>query len=198
MPLSSDLFRESRVVQTSLKSKVNEKERKSESAQVPLEDPVSQCIIERTKLLLGNVQHEEVEALQLLRYDAGGQFRLHYDWFPFVANKRNISKSAPDRDFQRLGTVFVYLNDDCVGGQTYFPRLPGVSENADSEKFSRTDTGEGLLVNPKKGNAVFWNNMHANGSGDTRVFHAGLPLQSGVKLGINIFTTYFLDSPLVG
>ena len=181
-----------------LESNIDPDERKSESAEVPLGDPVSQCIIERTKLLLGNVQHEEVEALQLLRYDSGGQFRLHYDWFPFVANKRNVSATAPDRDFQRLGTIFVYLNDDCVGGQTYFPCLPGVSDQADGEKFSRTDTGKGLLVNPKKGNAVFWNNMHANGTGDRRVLHAGLPLQSGVKLGINIFTSYFLDSPLIG
>lgn len=195
---SSNVFRESRVIQRNLVSRVNPDQRKSESAQVPLEDPVSECIIQRTKLLLGNVQHEEVEALQLLRYNAGGQFRLHYDWFPFVANKRNISASAPDRDFQRLGTVFVYLNDDCVGGQTYFPHLRGVSKDADGEKFSRTDTGEGLLVNPKKGNAIFWNNMHANGTGDTRVHHSGLPLQSGVKMGINIFTTYFLDSPLIG
>lgn len=185
-------------MRTSLESNIDPDERKSESAEVPLEDPVSQCIIERTKLLLGNVQHEEVEALQLLRYDSGGQFRLHYDWFPFVANKRNVSATAPDRDFQRLGTIFVYLNDDCVGGQTYFPCLPGVSDQADGEKFSRTDTGKGLLVNPKKGNAVFWNNMHANGTGDRRVLHAGLPLQSGVKMGINIFTSYFLDSPLIG
>lgn len=153
--LSSNSFRASRVLRTSLESSVDPDERKSESAEVPLEDPVSQCVIERTKLLLGNVQHEEVEAFQHLRYDTGGQFRLHYDWFPFVANKRNVSESAPDRDFQRLGTVFVYLNDDCVGGQTYFPCLPGVSDQADGEKFSRTDTGEGFAGEPEEGKRSF-------------------------------------------
>lgn len=186
------------MVQKDLQSEVNPDQRRSDSATIPLEDPVSQCLIDRIKLLLGNLQHEEVDALQLLRNDTGGQFRLHYDWFPFVANKRNISETGVDRDFQRLATTFVYLSDDCVGGETYFPHILGVSSTADGEKFSRTDTGEGLLVKPKKGNAIFWNNMHMNGTGDKRVLHAGMPLQSGEKLGLNIFSTYFLDSPLIG
>lgn len=185
-------------MQNDLTSEVKVEQRRSETAHVPENDKVSQCITRRTKSLLGNLQHEEVMEIQLLRYDTGGQFRLHHDWFSFVANKRNVSKSAPDRDFQRLGTIFVYLNEECVGGETYFPHIRGVAADADGEKFSRTDTGEGLLVKPRRGNAVFWNNLHLNGTGDPRVLHSGMPLESGVKLGLNIWSTYFLDSPLIG
>lgn len=149
------------------------------------------------KSLLGNMQHADVEALQLVKYDVGGEFRLHYDWFPTLVT-RNVSEHGNGRPFNRLGTAFVYLGDDCVGGETYFPDVQGVAAEADGDKYSRTDTGEGLLVKPRKGNAVFWNNMHMNGTGDSRVLHAGLPIQSGVKLGMNIFSTYYPEDPIVG
>lgn len=73
-----------------------------------------------------------------------------------------------------------------------------MASDADGEKFSRTDTGMGLLVKPKKWNAIFWNNMHMNGSGDYRVVHAGLPVHSGQKIGLNMFSYYYPDYPIVG
>lgn len=172
--------------------------RQSKSAPIPVNDPVSQCIMNRTKSLLGNLQHESIEALQLVKYDSGGEFRLHYDWFDNLLQDDRVTGSGASRPTQRLGTIFVYLEDDCVGGETYFPDIRGVGEDADGEKFARTDTGDGLLVRPKKGNGIFWNNMHMNGTGDTRLVHAGLPIQSGIKIGMNIFTTFYPDSPIIG
>jgi prolyl 4-hydroxylase len=151
--------------------------------------------------LLGNIQHAEVESLQLLQYEPGGKFRLHYDWYTEPTTARaatGLSGDDPDKPHNRLGTVFVYLGDDCVGGETYFPEIRGVSPGADGDKFSRTDTGMGLLVKPKKGNAVFWNNLLANGTGDRRVLHAGLPVRSGTKIGLNMWSKYFPGSPMVG
>lgn len=61
-----------------------------------------------------------------------------------------------------------------------------------------TDQGTGLSVKPKRGNGVFWNNMLPNGTGDPRVIHAGLPVKSGVKIGMNMFSYYYLNASLVG
>lgn len=151
------------------------------------------------RTMLGNVQHIEFEFLQLVKHEAGGWFGLHEDWFRGL---KKTTLNSTKRLYNRLGTLFVYLADDCVGGGTYFPRLPAVLSDAESGKFSREevnpDTGMGLVVRPRKGNAVFWLNLHMNGTGDARVRHAGLPVHSGVKLGINLWSWYFPDVPIIG
>lgn len=50
------------------------------------------------------------ETLQILRYRAGQQYKLHLDAMPELEN-------------QRVLTVIVYLNDDYEGGETAFPEL---------------------------------------------------------------------------
>ncbi|KAM3517241.1 hypothetical protein NHJ13051_009161 [Beauveria bassiana] len=177
---------------------VNTTVRSSESAFLPEDDVVCNCLISRMKSLLGNVQHEHVESLQMVKYAAGGdRYRLHTDWS--VAAKNNTDEaSGKPRQSRRLGTIFVYLEDSCTGGETYFPLLTGVSDGADGEKFAVAKQGGGLLVRPKRGNGVFWNNIHSNGTGDDRVVHAGLPIKSGVKIGLNMWSTYYFDSPVVG
>ena len=40
-------------------------------------------------------------------------------------------------------------------GETFFLNVKGVSADADGTKFSRTDSGMGLSVKLKKGNAVY-------------------------------------------
>ena len=50
-----------------------------------------------------------VEALQVLRYSPGQEYRPHFDWID----------SAPN---QRLWTALVYLNGDYEGGETAFVR----------------------------------------------------------------------------
>ncbi|WP_156356054.1 2OG-Fe(II) oxygenase [Sphingomonas sp. Leaf22] len=50
------------------------------------------------------------EALTVLRYAPGQEFRLHSD---AIAGARN----------QRIATMLLYLNDDFVGGETVFPDL---------------------------------------------------------------------------
>lgn len=36
---------------------------------------------------------------------------------------------------------------------------------------------------PEKGSAIFWLNLHANGTGDVRTKHAGCPVLVGSKWG---------------
>jgi prolyl 4-hydroxylase len=39
---------------------------------------------------------------------------------------------------------------------------------------------------PRGSNALFWVNLYANGTGDERTVHAGLPLLEGRKTAMNI------------
>jgi prolyl 4-hydroxylase len=195
---SADDFEPSMVWDQNLSPSVDVQIRSSRTAHVPSIDPIAKCLRSRIGSLLGNLQHIDTDQIQIVRYDPNEQIRLHCDWFSKKLPETTDSDPTPHRAYNRLSTLFAYLQDDCSGGETYFPELPSVSANADTDKFSRSDTGTGLLVKPKKGNAVFWMNMHMNGTGDRRVLHAGLPVHSGRKIGLNIFSRYYSDSPIIG
>ena len=47
---------------------------------------------------------------------------------------------------------------------------------------------EGTVFRPVPRNAVFWRNLHSDGQGNRNTLHAGLPVTSGSKLGMNIWT----------
>ncbi|KAK6063438.1 2og-fe oxygenase family protein [Seiridium cupressi] len=100
-----------------IQSEVNRYWRTSQSAMVSNKDEVSKCLSLRLKSLLGNLQHEDTEQLQLVKYEVGDRFRMHIDWLP-VAMQR--SHKGESRLFNRLVSSFVYLEDQCTGGETYF------------------------------------------------------------------------------
>ncbi|PYI05628.1 hypothetical protein BO78DRAFT_419383 [Aspergillus sclerotiicarbonarius CBS 121057] len=178
-------------------SELDKEWRSSQSAIIETKDPVSECLKRRLTNILGNLQHIDTEPLQLVKYEGGEPFRMHQDWLHIP---KNVTFNAQHRHrlHNRLITSFTYLEDDCTGGETYFPELVGVGSKADGDKFSRTETGKGLLVKPKRGNAVLWNNLFMNGTGDERLSHASLPVKSGRKIGMNLFSVYYLDTPIVG
>ncbi|KAH8805173.1 2OG-Fe(II) oxygenase family oxidoreductase [Xylogone sp. PMI_703] len=179
---------------------LNQTVRRSQTAMLPKMDIVCTCLTQRMKALLGNIQHFEVEVLQIVKYETGGdQFKYHMDWFDAPKNDSSYGHNGLTfKPSNRLGTIFAYLDDNCTQGETYFPNLPSVAETADGDKFAIPDGDTGLLVKPRRGNAVFWNNLHPNGSGDTRVGHQGLPVESGTKIGLNMWSRYFFDRPMVG
>lgn len=176
---------------------VDKNTRNSSSAFVPHEDLVARCLLKRTKQLLGNAQHENVETPQLVRYTGGERFRPHMDTIE-PTKATNFHPDYTERPWNRLLSAFVYLNDNCTGGETYFPRLTGVGADADGSKFSRAANRQGLLVKPKRGNAIVWKNLFNNGSVDERLVHASLAIRSGEKVGMNLFTWHYFDSPMVG
>ncbi|CAK7203873.1 hypothetical protein SEUCBS139899_006623 [Sporothrix eucalyptigena] len=49
----------------------------------------------------------------------------------------------------------------------------------------------GLAFRPMAGNALFWINLFANGTGDGRTLHAGLPVGEGTKTAMNIWPRSF-------
>lgn len=182
------LFSKSNVL--NVERKLDESYRSSDTAFLSQGDPVTDCIGKRALQFLGAVEHESYEPMQLVRYLPGQTYLDHFDWFDIP----HLPKHEPDRgrSWNRLSSFFTYLGDDPIGGETLFPFVPGADIHADGTKFARTADDLGLAIKPIKGNTVFWMNLHAeNQTGDERVLHTGLPVRSGVKYGMNLWTKHY-------
>jgi prolyl 4-hydroxylase len=113
--------------------------------------------IERRIAALLQWPYENGEALQILRYAVGQQYKPHYDYvdptqpgaLPFLA-----------RGGQRVASLVMYLNTPPRGGATSFPDA-------------------GLEVAAVKGNAVFFSYDKADPS--TGTLHGGMPVIAGEK-----------------
>ncbi|KAL8366460.1 hypothetical protein RB595_004983 [Gaeumannomyces hyphopodioides] len=183
--------------------------RTSTSAGLPRDDPTVACMLRRARRAMGpglfRDGWDDVGPPQLVRYAAGQRFDLHSDWW-------GVPRAAADgsgRGWNRLASFLVGLQDNCTGGETYFPFVappvaPGLGGEADEgvletedQEMMRRWTGRepvwrrhpkgGVAFRPVAGNAVFWVNLHANGTGDTRTKHAGLPIGEGLKTAMNIW-----------
>jgi len=73
-----------------------------------IEDPAIVALNRRIAVASGTA-YEDGEALQVLRYVPGQEYRPHFDWL----------NQAPN---QRIWTALIYLNDDYEGGATAFVR----------------------------------------------------------------------------
>ncbi|KAK3681695.1 hypothetical protein B0T22DRAFT_472663 [Podospora appendiculata] len=168
--------------------------RSSMSAVLPA-DPVVQCIEQRSVDFQGFMPRSRLEDIQVVKYAVADHFRPHFDWFSGMANPR-------------VSTFFVYLacdggerpsthgNDSdsempqCEGGATQFPHYEGFFARSWCKFIDcEDDSGAGgVAFKPIVGNAVFWGNLYPNGTGHPGVWHAGMPVKRGRKVGLNIFT----------
>ena len=99
------------------------------------------------------------EGLQILRYEDGGEYRPHFDFFDPIKKSSSV---VMKKGGQRVGTFLMYLSDVEVGGSTCFPEM-------------------NFEVRPRKGAALYFANTDLNGDIDKLTLHAGLPVTSGVK-----------------
>lgn len=191
--ITKDTFTHSRVSSaTTAQGSVN-KVRKSSSTAAPATEIVS-CIEERALLFQGlSVPRSHLEPLQLVKYSPGEHYHFHTDWFTDPAH------SVASVGGNRISSFFAYVKaDNVTGGGTNFPMLEvpngGTGGGGESEWCRFIDCDEpwenGVTFKPIEGNAVYWENMHVDGSGqgDQRTLHAGLPVTSGEKIGMNIWT----------
>ena len=94
----------------------------------------------------------------------------------------------------RVSSFFVYLTANCTHGTTVFPYVdrPTNPEFCESGELKcKDENGENvpwLEVQPKTGTAIFWYNLLPTGERDTLTYHAGRPVDTGVKFGMNIWT----------
>jgi hypothetical protein len=98
------------------------------------------------------------EALILLRYHPGQEYKTHRDNLPashFIPVKAGGSG-------QRQRTVIAYLNTPAAGGETQFPLL-------------------GLALPAVQGQLICFDNLLADGKLCRTSLHAGLPVIQGVK-----------------
>ena len=145
-------------------------------------DDTVRCIEHRARAFQGWRQDIQIELLRTQRYLAGGHYTHHYDW------------SGANRAADRVSTFNVYVDAECEGGGTDFPRIrmPETRGGRWCEFLEcaedRNEKHMGVTFKPVKGNAIFWVNIRPDGRGFEETWHAGLPVTSGWKVGLNIWS----------
>lgn len=97
------------------------------------------------------------EPFSILRYETGQFYRRHVDNFLLSSRVQELEQGIPTRDISIVG----YLNDDFVGGETYFDR-------------------QGVTVKPETGSAIVFPSHFTHP-------HQALPVSQGRKYA---FTTW--------
>jgi prolyl 4-hydroxylase len=111
-----------------------------------------------------NVPVENFEQLHVVKYEIGGQYKVHHDYFH--ANM-DYFENVMKRGGQRTHSALIYLNEDFEGGETDFPKIP-------------------YRAIPKKNKLIIWKNVDENNKVEYNSLHAGLPVTKGIKY-IGIF-----------
>lgn len=115
--------------------------------------------LDRRISALMNCPLEHGEGLQVLRYGPQAKNTPHFD---FLVPSNDTNRASLARSGQRISTLVVYLNDVGAGGETVFPEV-------------------GLVVTPKKGNAVYFEYANSRRQVDPLSVHAGAPVVLGEK-----------------
>lgn len=110
-----------------------------------------------------NLSH--FENLQVQLYEKNQEYLPHYDFF-----------DMKDPDFiknNRIATIIIYLNEDFVGGETWFPKLD-------------------LKIKPEIGKMLYFDYKYSRNLNELTI-HAGCPVDEGEKY---IITSWIRQSPL--
>jgi len=120
----------------------------------PLSLKIKSIILNKT-----NLPHENQEALHVVKYEVGGEYKPHHDFFhPNTDYYESTTKIGGQRKYSCL----FYLNDNFKGGETYFPK-------------------KDLKIQPHLGKLLMWDNLNKDGSPNQDSLHAGLPVEDGEK-----------------
>lgn len=134
-------------------------ERTSSLTFLPLrQDAVVEAIEERISAII-NIPVENGEGFQILRYQIGEEYKHHHDYFDPA---KSGSAKALAKGGQRVVTILLYLTDVEAGGETVFPTA-------------------NLKVPPKRGQAVIFYNLYADGQLDSNSLHGSDPVIQGEK-----------------
>ncbi|XP_050100232.1 prolyl 4-hydroxylase subunit alpha-2-like [Anopheles aquasalis] len=115
-------------------------------------------IVQRVEDMTG-LTKRSYDQLQIGNYGVGGHYSTHHD-YDVPADGQEAFPSLGKGN--RVATVMYYLSEVDVGGATVFPNID-------------------VAVFPRKGSAVFWYNLHRNGTADPRTLHAACPVMLGSK-----------------
>lgn len=121
-------------------------------------DPVVQAVEQRIADLT-QFPKENGEAIQILRYAIGEEYKPHYDFFDNVSVG---GQTQLGRGGQRVASLLVYLKSPEQGGETTFPK-------------------KGIAISPEKGKALLFFSVNPNGNVDYDTLHASVPVITGEK-----------------
>lgn len=143
--------------------------RTSSQTWLSLEDPVVKRVSERIFDLTGFPTGSS-EMMQILRYEETQKYNAHNDYFdPRLYGPQSSNRAV---------TVFLYLDETELGGETQFPNADGKSLTSDYTSCTR-----GLRVHPKKRAITVFYDMKPDGQLDPWSLHGGCPVKKGVKWG---------------
>lgn len=171
---------------------VDSKVRNSSTSPLSPSHPLSNCIAMRALSFQGWPSDVHLEQLWAQKYIAPhGHYSHHFDWAAPGQGKGEVGG--------RQSSFMVFLQGEesgVKGGGTNFPRIdmPTSPESHTwcrfvecDEKFQKEH--EGVTFKALKGNAVFWENFRSTDrSLIEQSWHAGLPVEEGVKWGLNIWS----------
>ena len=123
-----------------------------------LRDLVVTNVIRRLCAIAG-CDFSQTEALTVLMYIPGAEYRVHPDYF---SAETAGGRQQLENGGQRFKTFVCYLNEVGGGGQTEFPDL-------------------GIKVEPEPGSVVYFDNADEEGRPYLKSRHAGLPVTAGSK-----------------
>ncbi|KAI1417806.1 hypothetical protein F5Y13DRAFT_151880 [Hypoxylon sp. FL1857] len=167
--------------------------RDSEVALIPRTDSV-RCIEARARAVQGWRSDLWIERLRTQRYGENQHYAHHFDW------------GSGSRGWGRVSSFMGWVQADNVeGGGTEFPLLqrdasdelwcqwvecPKLTESEDNSSAQDGEPLTGVTFKPVAGNAVYWENFRPDGTGIgwEETWHAGLPVQKGTKVGLNIWS----------
>jgi len=138
-----------------------------------LRSPVATAIDAKICRTLG-IRAAYSEGIQAQRYDVGQEFKPHWDAFePGSDALRRFGGVRGNRTW----TFMVYLNEDMEGGATRFTELD-------------------IVVRPKTGMALLWNNLNTDGTPNLATKHCGEVLTRGHKVIITKWFRVHGDGPV--
>ena len=119
-----------------------------------LNDRIKTIISKKTGL---PIEHQE--AIHIVRYKVGGEYKEHHDFFH---PNTDYFESETQKGGQRVYSCLFYLNDNFEGGETAFTKI-------------------NYMVKPELGKLVIWKNLNYDLSINLNSLHAGLPVTKGEK-----------------
>ncbi|KAK0710808.1 hypothetical protein B0H67DRAFT_516433 [Lasiosphaeris hirsuta] len=150
-------------------------------------DAVVECIEERTLAFQGYASsHTHLEPFQLDRHTPDtAPDEPQPDWFA------DQSYRLAENGGNRISSLhaLVHVAPDIADGGINFPLLNAPRDEHWCDVVNCDGAWEeGVTFRPVEGNAVYWENLDADGSGREEVVKRGLPVAKGEKIGLNIWT----------
>ncbi len=133
-------------------------------------DPYHYDILATAIVNSAKIPYSHIEAIDIYNYVEGQYLDLHHD-YPYDPKQINYYRYGGDR----VGTGIFFLNDDFVGGQTYFPKL-------------------NIEIQPKSGSFLYFEQGYDEAT-NWNTIHESRLITKGTKW---IASCFFSDQPRVG